>query len=135
MMRKVLMFVFAGCLALFAIAGASAQTLTTGSIEGTVTDPQGAVVPGITVTATRQGGSTASVTTDDNGIFRFSNLEPGTYTVVVEEAKGFAKYERSDVPVNLGTASSFPIQLNLAGQTATVDVTAASGTALDVTQN
>ena len=36
MMRKLFMFVLAGCLALFAV-GVSAQTLTTGSLEGTVT--------------------------------------------------------------------------------------------------
>ena len=50
-MRKVLMFVFAMCLSLFAV-GAMAQTSTTGTIEGTVTDPQGNAVPGVTVTVT-----------------------------------------------------------------------------------
>jgi len=48
-MRKVLMFVFAMCLSLFAV-GAMAQTATTGAIEGTVLDPNGAVVPNATVT-------------------------------------------------------------------------------------
>ena len=49
-MRKVLMFVFAMCLALFAVS-AMAQTTTTGAIEGTVLDPQGRAVPNATVTA------------------------------------------------------------------------------------
>src|ERR1700752_4620585 len=101
-MRKVLMFVFATCLALFAVAGASAQTYTTGSIEGTVTDQNGAVVPGVNVTVTRRGGTPITVTSDDNGNFRVLNIEPSTYTVSIEEQKNFAKFERSDVPVNLG---------------------------------
>jgi len=134
MMRKVLMFVFAACLALFAV-GASAQTLTTGSIEGTVVDQNSAVVPGVKVMITRRGGTPATVTTDETGFFRILNIEPGTYTVAIEEQKGFAKFEKSDVPVNLGTTSNVAVQLSPAGATATVDVTASSGAGIDVTQN
>src|SRR5687767_12895191 len=132
-MRKVLMFVFAASLALFAVAGASAQTLTTGSIAGTVIDQNGAVVPGVNVTVTRKGGTPVTATTDDAGNFRILNIEPGAYTVTVEEQKGFAKFEKSDVPVGLGSTSNVSVQLNLGGATAVVDVTASSG-ALDVTQ-
>ncbi|MGQ0760928.1 MAG: TonB-dependent receptor [Acidobacteriota bacterium] len=132
-MRKVLMFVFAASLALFAVAGASAQTLTTGSIAGTVTDQNGAVVPGVNVTVIRKGGSPVSVTTDDSGNFRILNIEPGIYTVALEEQKGFAKFERSDVPVGLGSTSNVSVQLTLAGASATVDVTS-SGAGIDVTQ-
>ena len=57
------------CFALFA-GSAFAQTTTTGSIEGTVTDPTGAAVAGVTVTATRQGGRSATATTNDEGFFR-----------------------------------------------------------------
>ena len=45
-MRKVLMFVFAMCVALFAVT-AMAQTTTTGAIEGTVLDPQGRAGPAV----------------------------------------------------------------------------------------
>ena len=66
-MRKVLMFVFAMCLSLFAV-GAMAQTATTGAIEGTVLDPNGAVVPNATVTVTGPGLlSPRTATTDDRG--------------------------------------------------------------------
>ena len=76
-MRKVLMFVFAMCLSLFAV-GAMAQTQTTGSIEGTVTDPQGNAVPGVTVTVTSPNLiSPQSATSDDNGNFRILNLAAG----------------------------------------------------------
>src|SRR5687767_8779135 len=133
-MRKVLMFVFAASLALFAVAGASAQTLTTGSISGTVTDQNGAVVPGVNVTVTRTGGTPITVTTDGAGKFRILNIEPGMYTVALEEQKGFAKFEREDVPVSLGSTSDVSVQLNLAGASAVVDVTASSGAGIDVTQ-
>src|SRR5688572_33031281 len=66
-----------------------AQTTTTGSIEGTVTDPTGAAVAGVTVTATRQGGRSATATTNEEGFFRIPNIEPGMYTVSIEAEKGF----------------------------------------------
>ena len=66
---------------------ASAQSGNEGSIEGTVTDPSGAVVPGVAVHA-RNVGTSASVstTTNDLGIFRFLVLPVGTYEVVCERA-------------------------------------------------
>jgi outer membrane receptor protein involved in Fe transport len=137
-MKNVLKFLslatLLACFALFA-GSAFAQTTTTGSIEGVVTDSTGAAVPGVTVTATRQGGRTTSATTNDEGFFRISNVEPGTYTVSIEAAKGFAKYEQSDVPVNLSRTSTITVQLRPQGAAETVTVTAGSGSAIDVTQN
>src|SRR2546423_2536355 len=125
MMRKLFMLVLAGCLALFAV-GVSAQTLTTGSLEGTVTDANGAAVPGVTVTATRQGGSPKTATSNNDGRYTFPQLEPGKYKVTVEATKGFGKFE-DNVDVSLGHTSNFTIQLGLAGTTATVNVTAGAG--------
>jgi outer membrane receptor protein involved in Fe transport len=122
------------CFALFA-GSAFGQTTTTGSIEGVVTDSTGAAVPGITVTATRQGGRTASATSNDEGLFRIQNIEPGTYTVTVEAEKGFAKFEQANIPVNLSRTSNLNIQLRPQGATETVTVTAGSGATIDVTQN
>ncbi len=132
-MRKLFMFVLAGCLALFAV-GVSAQTLTTGSLEGTITDAAGAAVPGVTVTATRQGGSPKTATSNNEGRFSFPQLEPGKYKVTVEATKGFGKFEDS-VDVSLGKTSDFTVQLAAAGTSATVNVTAGSGATLDVTNN
>jgi outer membrane receptor protein involved in Fe transport len=120
--------------ALFA-GSAFAQTTTTGSIEGTVTDPTGAAVAGVTVTLTRQGGRSATATTNDEGFFRIPALEPGQYTVAVEAEKGFAKFEQSNVPVNLSKTSTVTIQLRPQGATETVTVTAGGGAGIDVTQN
>src|SRR5918999_828436 len=122
------------CFSLFT-GSAFAQTTTTGSIEGVVTDSTGAAVPGITVTATRQGGRSATSTSNDEGIFRIANIEPGTYVVTVEAEKGFAKFEQAEVPVNLSRTSNMNVQLRPQGTTETVTVTAGSGAAIDVTQN
>jgi outer membrane receptor protein involved in Fe transport len=122
--------VFALLLSLFVVS-ASAQTTTTGSIEGTVTDVNGAAVPGVTVTATREGGRTSTATSNDDGIYRFSNLEPGRYTVSVEATKGFGKFEET-VDVSLGKTSNFIVGLRPQGATETVEVTASAGAAIDV---
>src|SRR5688572_23800284 len=137
-MKNVLKFLslstLLACFALFA-GSAFAQTTTTGSIEGVVTDSTGAAVPGVTVTATRQGGRSATATSNDEGIFRIANIEPGIYTLTVEAAKGFGRFEQASVPVNLSTTSTVNIQLRPQGTTETVTVTAGSGSAIDVTQN
>jgi hypothetical protein len=122
------------CFSLFA-GSAFAQTTTTGSIEGVVTDSTGAAVPGVTVTATRAGGRVTSATSNEEGLFRISNLEPGIYTITIEAAKGFAQFEQADVSVNLGRVSSVNVQLRPQGAAETVTVTAGSGAAIDVTQN
>ena len=123
------------CFALFA-GSALAQTSTTGSIEGTVTDSQGAAVPGIAVRVTSPNAISAqTATTDSSGRYKVLNLPPGKYAVVVEADKGFAKFEKNDVEVNLSRSSSVEIQLQPAGAQATVTVTDTAGAAVDVSGN
>lgn len=120
------------CFALFA-GSAAAQSSTTGSIEGTVTDANGAAVPGVSVKVTSPNLISAqTATSDDNGRFRVLNLPPGKYAVVIEADKGFAKAERTDVEVNLSRTSTVDLQLQPAGASATVTVTDTAGTAVDV---
>ncbi|HVF49363.1 MAG TPA: TonB-dependent receptor [Pyrinomonadaceae bacterium] len=121
------------CFALFTMS-AMAQTSTTGSIEGTVTDVNGAAVPGVTVSVTSPNLiRPQSATTNDEGIYRIPNLPPGRYIVVVEAASGFGRYEQTDVEVNLSKTSNVTISLRPAGATEVVEVTASSGAAVDVT--
>ncbi len=137
-MKNVFKFVALSALLMsFALFAGSvfAQTTTTGSIEGTVTDSTGAAVPGVTVTATRQGGRTATATTNDEGFFRIPNVEPGTYTVTIGADKGFAAFEQANVPVSLSKTSNMTIQLRPQGAAETVTVTAGGGAGIDVTQN
>ena len=75
------------------IAAAIGQD-TSGSISGSVTDEQGQVLPGATVTALNERtGATRSLVTDDKGNFHFTAMPPATYTVRVEMAN-FRTFER-----------------------------------------
>ena len=101
------------------------QSLTTGDINGTVTDASGAVTPNVAVTLKSiDRGETRSTTTTGAGYYRFSLLQPGNYMVTVEAA-GFAKAERQ-VAVNLGQSAVTDIKLQVGSTTQTVEVTTAA---------
>jgi outer membrane receptor protein involved in Fe transport len=135
-MRIFTMSLLALCLALFTIGAAFAQSQTTGSIQGTVLDPQGGAVPNATVTASGpQLIIPQTATTDDQGRFKISNLPPGRYKVVVAKTAGFDEVTKSDVDVNLDKTSSLDLTVQIAGQSASVTITDTSGAAVDVTGN
>src|SRR5262252_9616150 len=130
--KKVFILFATLSLALIAVT-AGAQTSTTGSIEGVVTDPNGATVKGAIVTVTSPnliGAKTA--TTNDEGRYQVLALPPGAYHLVVD-SPGFGKYEQEGVAVNLGRTSSVDAALQLATANATVTVT--GGAVVDATQN
>ncbi len=105
--------------------GVFAQTATTGTIEGTVTDTAGAVVPGATVKVSSPNLIRAqTATSDSQGRYRFANLPPGKYAVIVEAVSGFAKFEQADVEVNLSKTSTLDIRLRPQGASATIEITA-----------
>jgi outer membrane receptor protein involved in Fe transport len=135
-MKNVFKFIALSALLMsFALFAGSvfAQTSTTGSIEGSVTDTTGAAVPGITVKVTSPNLISAqTATTDDNGRYRILNLPPGRYAISVEAEKGFAKFDKSDVEVNLSRNTSVEIQLQPAGAQASVTITDTAGAAVDV---
>ena len=113
-----------------------AQTTTTGTIEGSVTDINGAVVPGARVTVTSPNLIRAqSATTDGEGRYRILNLPPGRYTVTLEATGGFAQFTKTDVGVNLSKTSTVAIQLEPAGATATVTVSNISSAVVDTSDN
>jgi outer membrane receptor protein involved in Fe transport len=122
------------CLSLL-VTIAGAQTSTTGSIEGTVADATGAVVPGATVKASSPNLIRAQTAiSDSQGRYRFSNLPPGKYAVTVESANGFAKFEQANIDVNLSKTTAVEIKLQAQGTSATVEVTAATAE-IDLTNN
>lgn len=87
-------------LALSAWGAAHGQLSGKGEVRGTVTDPQGAVVPGATVVATKlDTGVATTTTTTSSGDYSFPALDPGEYKVVVS-ATGFTKLEQQHVQVN-----------------------------------
>lgn len=104
--------------------GAFAQALgTAGSISGSVTDPNGAIVAGASVSISNAlTGYSRTVTTDTEGSYRFNNVPQNNYTLRIT-ANGFrtvtqAATVRSSVPMTI------PISLVLADSTATVDISA-----------
>ena len=109
---------------LLAISNTSAQSTVTGGIRGAVTDPQKAIVPNATITATNVGTNQAqTVTSDENGTFVINNLQPGTYNVLVNQS-GFGNFNAQSVVVEVGQTTTLDATLAVAGQTATVQVTA-----------
>lgn len=108
---------------------------TTGSIEGTLTDANGAVVPGVevTVNSTSGVGFRRTTTSDSNGFFRIQQVPPGVYTVETAAASGFGK-SSSRVQVTLGNATPVAIKLAAGGANVEVDVNADT-LAIDPTGN
>ena len=113
------------CVALF-LAEVSPAQVSGGSITGTVTDPNGAVVPDATVTIVNRGTGIAQILkTTSSGLFNQPNLDPGTYEVKFEAA-GFRTVQ-TDVLVDVGHNTVLDMRLQIAPTgTETITVTAAS---------
>src|ERR1022692_3985183 len=102
-----------------------AQSLISGDIAGTVSDPSGAVMPNVSVTVkSTDTGSVQTSTTNGSGAFRFSLLKPGHYTVTASQT-GFEKVERA-LEVAVGQIVTADLQLTLGSNTQTVEVLAAA---------
>jgi Carboxypeptidase regulatory-like domain/TonB-dependent Receptor Plug Domain len=110
-----------------------AQSLTTGGISGTVTDPSGAVVPAATVKLTNTNTNISETApTNNDGAYRFAFVAPGAYKIAVA-AKGFQPQERTGLIVTAGVPLTVGVQLNVATTSQTVDVV--EGIALIQTEN
>ena len=102
----------------------------TGTITGILTDAQGGVLPGVTVTLTnRQTGRVTTVMTDGSGRY-VANVDPGFYTVGFE-LSGFARQERPDVEVLLGRTFTIDATLRVGTLTEAVQVTAENSPLVD----
>src|SRR5689334_15533834 len=115
---------FAGLLFFLPVLPITAQTGNQGTIEGTVSDPSGAVVSGAQITATNAAtGASFSVTAGNDGLFRFALLPVGTYDISASQS-GFSKYVQQGVVLNVGAKLNLPITLALASSQQTVQVSA-----------
>jgi hypothetical protein len=102
-------------------------TISTGSIQGTVTDPSGAVVSGAKVSIRNKGtNQTIPTTTNSSGAYASGALIPGEYVVRVEAA-GFKTVELP-VTVEVNTTASGSVKLILGESTQVVEVQAAAVT-------
>src|SRR6266487_4019740 len=89
-----------------------AQTGTS-SITGTVLDVNGAAVPGATVTALNEAtGVVYTQTTNDSGLYSFSFLPVGVYTVTVEK-QGFKKFQKTKNALEVGTPLTVDVAMEV----------------------
>jgi hypothetical protein len=95
-----------------------------GAIQGTVTDPQGAVIVAADVTVTNaETGLTRVTKTNDVGDYLFPELPIGTYQVVVKKS-GFKDLTVKNVKVEVSSTTRADVQMPLAGATTVTEVTA-----------
>lgn len=92
-----------------------------GSIAGTVTDSNGAIIPNASVEVRGAGGQTFTVVTNDNGVYRVPAVATGTYSVSVT-LSGFRRSVVNNVKVDIGTPSTVNIVLQAGDISEVVEV-------------
>jgi len=100
---------------------AFSQQAANATLNGTVTDPNGAVVAGAKITATQTATTvTRNTVTSDDGLYVLSNMSPGTYELKFE-LKGFATKILKDVSLNVGQTATFNVSLEVGTVSVTLD--------------
>src|SRR5215510_391127 len=101
-MRRIKCLFLLACV--MAVAGSIAfgQAVSVGNFEGAITDTNGAIIAGATITATNKATSAErTAITDSSGYYRIAGLTPGLYKIRIE-AKGFASQINEGVTLNVG---------------------------------
>ena len=131
-MRSIFTLGLALTLSLIAIS-ARAQ-VTTGTVKGIVSDPDGAVVTGAKVTIVKKSSNeTHTAQTSGSGTFQFDNLLVGDDYTVTVEATNFKKAELTDVRVQVNQATDLTVALQTGAITESVTVTAGGTELVDTT--
>ncbi len=111
------LFSLLAILAMASVAGAQSS-----SINGTVTDPTGAVVPQVRIVANMLDTNTERVTeTTESGVYALPNLVPGVYTVMFRKG-GFRTLQFASVTLTVGQALTLDAKLEVSGISETVTV-------------
>jgi hypothetical protein len=108
-----------------------AVQVSTGKLEGTVSDPSGAVIPNATVVAVREQSGPMITATNEAGRYTFPNLTPGRYTVTIE-APNFKKVVLNDVIIEVGGLVARDVVLQPGEITEEIIVTAADQPVVEV---
>ena len=117
MRKAIFIFMFAAL-----IAGAAYAQETTGEIRGTVVDPDGAALPGVTITIENDTtGADRTTIADAKGAFRFAALQPGAYTIT-STLDGFQTHKVGARAV-LGGTQYVEVQMALGAITDVIEVT------------
>jgi outer membrane receptor protein involved in Fe transport len=122
--------IFCGILFTFLLAVSAGAQTRIGTVQGTVKDPDGALVPNASVTVSQPvTGYKQTVTTDQQGTFRLVNVPFNTYKIRAEAA-GFEPAEQN-IDLETAVPLSLELSLNLEGATANVTVTADNGSLVE----
>jgi hypothetical protein len=109
--------------ALIAVPASGQSQAANGSIEGTVMDTSGGVLPGVTVTITNTDtGAERSVISNVDGLYRALLLPLGQYRVVAE-LQGFKKHEQSGISLGAGDTARINVTLSVGAVSETITVT------------
>jgi hypothetical protein len=123
-MKKLCVLVLCALAGLGLAAGSAVAQERFGGLTGVISDPSGAVLPGATISITsKTTNATRTVVTDDNGIYRVPDLDPGKYTLKVE-LSGFSRAEINDLDVLLGKTIKVDAALKVGSMSESVQVTA-----------
>jgi hypothetical protein len=123
-MSTIVKFSFICAIVLSLSAIAMAQSTTTGSIGGVVTNPAKEVVPNASVTVRNtETNKEDSATTDDQGRFKVSNLQPAVYLVTID-SPGFSQFKQERVVVEVGRETTLEASLSVGPIEGTVQVSA-----------
>ena len=125
-MRRLLL-VFASAIVLLPSLAAAQGALARGTLTGTVRDQSGSVLPGVTVEATSPAliEKVRTATTDNAGVYRIVNLDPGTYTLTFT-LQGFSQVKREDVQLSGSATLTIPIDMRVGNIQETVTVSGES---------
>jgi hypothetical protein len=112
---------------LLVISGLPAAAQQTGTIAGIVRDPQGGLLPGVTVTVRGDAlvSGSQTVTTGDAGAYQFPTLPPGTYAITYE-LTGFAPLRREAIVVQVARTTRLDVDLSVGNLEETVTVSGES---------
>ena len=111
-------------LALVSFTPVHAQQSASATLEGIVTDPQGAVIANAKLTIKNTAkGLTRELQTDETGVYRFAALQPGAYELTIG-APNFSETKRSGIVLTVGQKLNLDVTLAVGGATATVNITA-----------
>jgi hypothetical protein len=107
--RVLLVAVFAVLISSQSLFGQAGRT---GALRGKVTDPTGAVIPGVVITAKSADGQMLTTTSGGDGSYQFKEMLPGQYTLTIS-AQGFAPYTKTGVIVAAGRAQALDLPLQI----------------------
>ncbi len=123
MFTKGLFFLVLLCIPPFALTAFAQVDATSATLKGTISDQQGALVTGATVTVTSvDKGLVRTVTTSPEGTYHIPLLPPGSYKIEIQ-GRGFAKVFNENVRLTVGQSLVYDVQLSASGVTAQVAIT------------